>query len=98
MEYKVLVIKILLKNNKVAKSGEIVKESQLISPDSSVKNGFVEPVGKTKEKQKMSASDTIEAIESAESFEEIESFKSDERKTVQEAFAKKEEELQSQEK
>lgn len=42
--YKVSVFKHLLKNNKIAKKGDIVKESQLINVEHSVKGKFVEEV------------------------------------------------------
>lgn len=43
--FKVLVIAHSLKNNKVAKSGDIVDESQLTSPSFElVKEGFLEPI------------------------------------------------------
>lgn len=43
-EYKVKVIKVLLKNNKTAKAGDIVKESKLINPHDALKGGYVELV------------------------------------------------------
>jgi hypothetical protein len=46
--YKILVFKHLLKNNKIAKKGDVVKESQLINVDHSVKGKFVEEVKSSK--------------------------------------------------
>lgn len=51
-EYKVKVIKVLLKNNKTAKCGDLVKESQLINPHDAVKGGYVELVKLDKSKPK----------------------------------------------
>jgi len=45
-KYKIAVIGHLLKNNKVAKFGEIVDESQLTSPANGlVKEGFITEIG-----------------------------------------------------
>jgi hypothetical protein len=45
-QYKIKVILHQLKSNKLGKAGEIVEESQLLSPASElVKNGFIELVG-----------------------------------------------------
>lgn len=45
-KYKIAVIGHLLKNNKVAKFGEIVDESQLTSPAKDlVKEGFITEIG-----------------------------------------------------
>lgn len=42
--YKVKVFKHLLKNNKIAKKGDTVKENQLINKEASIKGEFVEEV------------------------------------------------------
>lgn len=47
--YKIKVFKHLLKNNKIAKKGDIVKESQLINKEHSEKGGFVEEVKSKKD-------------------------------------------------
>lgn len=49
--YKVKVFKHLLKNNTIAKKGEIVKENQLTDPAASVKGKFVEEVKTSKSKE-----------------------------------------------
>ena len=41
-KYKVKVIGHMIKGNKIAKSGDIVDESQLINKDHSVDGGYVE--------------------------------------------------------
>mgnify|MGYP005990890711 CR=1 FL=1 len=51
-KYKVLVIQHLLKNNKIAKSGDIVYGSQLPNEKSSLKGGYVELVKKPNSKAK----------------------------------------------
>lgn len=58
-EYKVKVIKVLLKNNKTAKAGDIVKESKLINPHDALKGGYVELVksGKQDDKSKSKSND-----------------------------------------
>jgi len=54
-KYKILVIAHCLKNNVVAKFGEIVEESQLTSPaDELVEAGFIEEV-KLSNKEKVAA-------------------------------------------
>lgn len=54
-KYKILVIAHCLKNNVVAKFGEIVEESQLTSPaDELVEAGFIEEV-KLSNKEKAAA-------------------------------------------
>lgn len=94
MEYKVKVIKILLKNNKTAKAGETVKGHQLVDEKTSVKNGLVEKIEEKKAK-KLNADEIIKLIEAANSLEEISQYKDDDRKTVQSAYAEKLEELES---
>ena len=44
--YRIKVISHLLKNGKIGKSGDVVKENQLISLDHSLKGGYVELVKK----------------------------------------------------
>jgi hypothetical protein len=46
--YKILVFKHLLKNNKIAIKGEIVKESQIINVAESLKGNFIEEVKSAK--------------------------------------------------
>ncbi len=54
-KYKILVIEHCLKNNVVAKYGEIVEESQLTSPaDELVEAGFIEEVSVEAEEKKAS--------------------------------------------
>lgn len=50
-KYKIKVIQHLLKNNQIAKSGEIVDASQLINPYESEQNGFVELVAEEKDEK-----------------------------------------------
>lgn len=47
-EYKVTVFKHLLKNNQIAKKGDVVKENQLVNPEESEKGGFVKEVKTSK--------------------------------------------------
>ena len=54
-KYKILVIEHCLKNNVVAKYGEIVEESQLTSPaDELVEAGFIAEVSVEAEEKKAS--------------------------------------------
>ena len=54
-EYKVKVIKVLLKNNKTAKAGDVVKESRLINPHDALKGGYVELIKSDKTEAKSDA-------------------------------------------
>lgn len=59
-KYKVLVIGISIKNNKVAKFGEIVDESQLCSnPDELVKGKYIERVKESKQESKVNVKETV---------------------------------------
>jgi hypothetical protein len=49
--YKILVFKHLLKNNKTAVKGEIVKESQIINIAESLKGNFIEEVKSEKKSE-----------------------------------------------
>ena len=54
-KYKILVIEHCLKNNVVAKCGEVVEESQLTSPaDELVEAGFIAEVSVEAEEKKAS--------------------------------------------
>lgn len=56
-KYKILVIEHCLKNNVVAKYGEVVEESQLTSPaDELVEAGFIEEVSVEAEAEEKKAS------------------------------------------
>ncbi|MEN9914205.1 MAG: hypothetical protein RL528_950 [Bacteroidota bacterium] len=72
--FKVLVIAHCLKQNKVAKWGEVVSESQLTSPaDELVSAGFIEEVFESKEvvdKQEQIIADEIE-VKSEEVVKEV---------------------------
>lgn len=50
-KYKVLVIQHLLKNNKIAKSGDIVDGKNLPNEKASLKGGYVELVKEVKKKE-----------------------------------------------
>ena len=66
-KYKILVIEHCLKNNVVAKYGEIVEESQLTSPaDELVEAGFIEEV-KLSNKEKAAAEAKAEKDSEAKS-------------------------------
>lgn len=66
-KYKILVIEHCLKNNVVAKYGEVVEESQLTSPaDELVEAGFIEEV-KLSNKEKAAAEAKAEKDSEAKS-------------------------------
>lgn len=66
-KYKILVIAHCLKNNVVAKCGDVVEESQLTSPaDELVEAGFIEEV-KLSNKEKAAAAAEAKAEADAES-------------------------------
>ena len=66
-KYKILVIAHCLKNNVVAKYGEVVEESQLTSPaDELVEAGFIEEV-KLSNKEKAAAEAKAEKDSEAKS-------------------------------
>ena len=48
-KYKVIVIKVLLKNNELASSGDVVDGDKFIDLEQSLKGGYVEEVSDSKE-------------------------------------------------
>ncbi len=51
-KYKVKVIQHMIKGNKIAKSGDVVDETQLINPKHSIEGGYVELVEENTEAEK----------------------------------------------
>lgn len=52
-QYRVKVIEMALKDNKIAKSGDVVSESKFTAkPGDLEKEGFIDPVGKDKKAKK----------------------------------------------
>lgn len=56
-DYKIIPIQHLLKGNKIAKSGDIVKGSQFINLQDSLDRGFCKEVKNTKSKEEVSKAD-----------------------------------------